>query len=85
MEKKKQIKFHQNITYFYESIFSKYVGKLTKTDPEEEIGLKNIQHENMQIMYAKPVGKSFFAKSDMKRHIDAVHLKKPDVWKRQNK
>ena len=27
----------------------------------------------------------FYAKGDLQRHIDAVHLKKPDVWKRQNK
>ena len=30
-------------------------------------------------------GKLFGVSSDMKRHVDSVHLKIPNVWKRRSK
>ena len=41
-------------------------------------------HEGQRNNICGICGKSFYGKYDMKRHIDAVHLKKPDVWKRKN-
>ena len=29
-------------------------------------------------------GKTFFDKTTLKNHVNSVHLKKPDVWKRRN-
>ena len=42
-------------------------------------------HEGRGDHVCETCGKPFFARSDLKRHIDSVHLKKPDVWKRKSK
>ena len=42
-------------------------------------------HEGKSDNVCETCGKSFFAETDMRRHIDSVHLKKPNVWKRKNK
>ena len=42
-------------------------------------------HEGRGDHICETCGKAFFAKSDLRRHIDSVHLKKPDVWKHKSK
>ena len=42
-------------------------------------------HEGQRNHKCDMCDSKFYAKGDLQRHIDAVHLKKPDVWKRQNK
>ena len=42
-------------------------------------------HERQADNVCDICSKSFFGIGDLKRHIDSVHLKKPNVWKRKNK
>ena len=42
-------------------------------------------HERQKNNICPTCGARFYAKTDMQRHIDSVHLKKPDVWKRKKK
>ena len=55
-----------------------------------KVSVKNLSrhirqvHEGEAENVCETCGKSFFGKGDMKRHIDSVHLKKPNVWKRKS-
>ena len=42
-------------------------------------------HENVRKHECELCQKRFFSRSDMRRHIDSFHLKKPDVWNRKGK
>ena len=42
-------------------------------------------HENVTKHECELCGKRFYSRSDMRRHVDSVHLKKPDVWNRKGK
>ena len=42
-------------------------------------------HEGRGDHVCETCQKAFFAKSDLRRHIDSVHLKKPDVWKHKKR
>ena len=44
-----------------------------------------IVHEGHKPHKCETCGKSFGSSSDMKRHVDSVHLKIPNVWKRRSK
>ena len=44
-----------------------------------------IVHEGRRPHKCETCGKLFGVSSDMKRHVDSVHLKIPNVWKRRSK
>ena len=65
----------------------KTCGKSYSGLNSQEILRRHIQivHEGSKPNKCETCGKSFSILSDMKRHIDSVHLKIPNVWKRKSK
>ena len=49
----------------------------------QEAHVKHV-HEGIRNHSCEFCGKSFAKRFEMKKHIDAVHLKKPNVWKRKS-